>query len=34
MIEKQLRHRKFDRTAGYIEEAQLHEENAASYAGV
>ncbi|OSI79409.1 tyrosine-type recombinase/integrase [Bradyrhizobium canariense] len=34
LIQKQLRHRKYDTTAGYIEEAQLHDENAASYAGL
>ncbi|UPJ78586.1 tyrosine-type recombinase/integrase [Bradyrhizobium sp. 183] len=34
LIQRQLRHRKYDTTAGYIEEAQLHDENAASYAGL
>ncbi|QOZ66562.1 tyrosine-type recombinase/integrase [Bradyrhizobium arachidis] len=34
LIQKQLRHQKYDTTAGYIEEAQLHDEDAASYAGL
>lgn len=34
LIQQQLRHKKYDTTAGYISEAQLHKRNAAGMAGL
>jgi integrase len=34
LIQRQLRHKKFDTTSGYIQAAELHRKNAAGMAGL
>jgi hypothetical protein len=34
LIQKQLRHKKFDTTSGYIQAADLHRKNAAAGVGL